>query len=200
MTQKVCNVTIPHSVSAQRQLNLFKVILGHYSILTWAFQSQGSRRIWRNNTDQRASENKEKLSIPFRIAENKRFLSYFKKKERKTPVAFPQEPSHTVKTTWPQRWKMARSCWPVRLSNDHNTVVVETPACGDKQTPTLAWTFCTLLHHSYSSCELIKERSVCEERRLVERETQQKRDVEAQTEPSAAQDEPQRGQRFTGES
>lgn len=116
MTQKVCNVTIPHSVSAQPQLNHFKVILGHYSILTWAFQSQGSRRIWRNNTDQRASKNKENLSIPFRIAENKRFLSYCKKKkkgEKKTLVAFPQEPSHTVKTTRPQCWKMARSRWPV---------------------------------------------------------------------------------------
>lgn len=49
-------------MSVQWQLNHFKATLGHYSMLTRANKSQGSRRIW-SNVDQRSKKNKVKKKI-----------------------------------------------------------------------------------------------------------------------------------------
>lgn len=49
-------------------------------------------------------------------------------------LAFPEEPSNTVKTNWTEQWKKAGGHQPTSLSDVRNTIAVnEIPACGNKR-------------------------------------------------------------------
>lgn len=129
-------VTIPYRFYMQWQLNPSKAILGHLFHFNPSQQGPGIKEDLVDQHGPKSQQEQRKMSISFLHSWKQKGFSAFLRSE-KSLVAFPQEPSHTVKTTRPQHWKMARRQWPMRLSDDCTTVVaVKTLASGNTDSHT----------------------------------------------------------------